>query len=61
MTTWYENELLSEVFWFRKKCAIYPSIALDNTLILHSAPENRGEDLTSGFFGERLTSVDPGW
>jgi len=41
MTTWHENELLSEVFYFAKNCAVHPTITIANVLILHFSPENK--------------------
>lgn len=35
MTTWHENESLSEVMWFAKNCAMHPTIELSRTLLIH--------------------------
>ena len=37
MTTWHDNELLSEAFFFAKCAAFHPDIALDATFIVHIA------------------------
>lgn len=38
MTTWHEDQSLSEVFWFAKELAHHPTVALRDTLLLHIAP-----------------------
>ena len=35
MTTWHEDELLKEVFWFSKHSADHPEIEISSTLVLH--------------------------
>lgn len=41
MTTWHENESLSEVFWFAKHSAEHPVLPLHNLVIVHvSAAES---------------------
>ena len=44
MTTWHENELLQETFWFCDQCAAHASLALERTYIVHIAPEARASE-----------------
>lgn len=37
MTTWHDDEALTEVFWFAKNLAYHPTVTLPNTLLLHIA------------------------
>jgi hypothetical protein len=37
ITTWHEDELLKDVFWFAKHTATHPCCKLDNALLLHLA------------------------
>ncbi|MEM6828492.1 MAG: hypothetical protein AAF553_11160 [Pseudomonadota bacterium] len=37
MTTWHEDDPLSEVFWFSQNCAQHPTLDLSRTTILHIA------------------------
>ena len=41
ISTWHENELLKDVFWFSKNNAFHPTVELLNTLILHISRKNR--------------------
>jgi hypothetical protein len=41
MTTWHNDEPLSEAFWFAGFCARHPTVELDQTLIVHIAPKAR--------------------
>lgn len=41
VTTWHENEPLSEVFWFAKHSAFHDSYDLKNTIILHISDVNK--------------------
>lgn len=45
MTTWHENETLSEVFWFAKQCAFHPAVDLQHTLLLHIATDSRETEI----------------
>jgi hypothetical protein len=49
ITTWHENESLSEVFEFCKKFALHEVENLENTLLLHISTENKFEVLTSEY------------
>lgn len=46
MTTWHEDEPLSEALWFAGHCASHPNIELEQTVIFHIAEKaNRAEML----------------
>jgi hypothetical protein len=47
MTTWHEDEELSEVFWFAKHRAHHPAHELKNTVIVHISREEKQADLES--------------
>ena len=51
MTTWHDNEPLSEVFWFCKRGAIHPAVELETVLLLHLSNESRQDALESEFAG----------
>lgn len=48
-TTWHDDEPLTEVFWFCKKCAQNDVVNLENTLILHIASDARQTEILSEF------------
>lgn len=41
MTTSHPEETLAEAFWFSATCAVHPTKALDQTLIIHVARDER--------------------
>jgi hypothetical protein len=41
MTTWHEDEELSDVFWFSKHSAHHPCHEMRNTVILHISKEDK--------------------
>ncbi len=45
MTTWHDDEPLSDTFWFAGHCAFHPTVKLDQTLIVHISPEERGAEM----------------
>ena len=49
MTTWHEDEELSEVFWFARHRAVHPAHELRDTLILHIADAPRREEIETLF------------
>ncbi|MFA9218077.1 MAG: hypothetical protein ACEQSK_13365 [Sphingomonadaceae bacterium] len=49
LTTWHEDEELSEVFWFASHRANHPAHELRDTLILHLAATPRREQLEAEF------------
>ena len=46
MTTWHEDELLKEVFWFSKHSADHPEIEISSTLVLHISNQDENPELT---------------
>ena len=46
MTTWHEDELLKEVFWFSKHSADHPEIEISSTLVLHISNQDKNPELT---------------
>lgn len=53
MTTWHEEEPLSEVFFYCLMCAFHPTIELSRATILHIAPSERREDLLAIYNREK--------
>lgn len=49
ITTWHEDELLQDVFWYSKHTAMHPCCDLDNIVLLHLAPKAREQELTDLF------------
>jgi hypothetical protein len=44
-TTWHSDEPLEDVFWFAAHCASHPTLALDDTCIIHIATSERHSEL----------------
>ncbi|PZP27438.1 MAG: hypothetical protein DI603_21840 [Roseateles depolymerans] len=49
MTTWHEDASLVEVFWFAKELANHPSVALNDTLLLHVATNASAAEMLAAF------------
>jgi hypothetical protein len=49
MTTWHENEPLSEVFWFAEHTANHSTTSLERTLILHIGPAERESTMLQAY------------
>ena len=45
MTTWHEDEPISEVLWYSHHCAYHPVVDLTETMILHIAAQPRRDEL----------------
>lgn len=45
MTTWHDNETLSEAFGFSYRCAHHPTVALNDTIIVDVGPRDRRVEL----------------
>ncbi len=56
MTTWHENEMLVETFWFAHHFAEHPSVSLTNLVIIDIFPEDRENEILTAYF----TSPDRG-
>jgi hypothetical protein len=50
MTTWHDDEPLSETFWFAGHCAEHPTSDLGHTVVLHVSPMERRADLLRAFW-----------
>ncbi len=46
ITTWHEDESLSEVLWFSKHSAFHESCDLENTVVLHISQESKRDQIT---------------
>lgn len=49
MTTWHEDEPLSEVFWFAKNTASHPTIELEQVVIVHIAQHPAKDSLLRAY------------
>lgn len=49
ITTWHDNQALTEVFWFAKHTAMHPCCRLGNVLLLHLSPTGREQELTDEY------------
>lgn len=49
MTTWHENEPLSETFWFAGNCASHPDIDLQETLLVQVGPSNERTNVLAAY------------
>lgn len=45
MTTWHDDEPLSEAFWFAGNCAFHPDVELCGTTIVHIAKQAKEAEL----------------
>jgi hypothetical protein len=57
MTTWHNDELLSEVFWFAGFCATHETVDLDQTLIVHIAPKERETEMRRAYAEAQLSDA----
>ena len=49
MTTWHEDQPLSEALWFAKHNAFHPTIKLQHTLLLHVSAQNGEQELLRAY------------
>lgn len=49
MTTWHEDEALTDVFWYSKHCALHPTVELQNTLLVHIGTQDREAEFMVGY------------
>jgi len=49
MTTWHEDQPLSEALWFAKHNAFHPSVALGHTLLLHISAQDGEQGLLKAY------------
>jgi hypothetical protein len=52
MTTWHDDEPLTEAFWFCRFAAFHPEMELPCAYIVHIAPAARKEELISMYWTE---------
>lgn len=57
MTTWHNDEPLSEVFWFAGFCAMHEKVDLDQTLIVHIAPKERETEMRRAYAEAQLSEA----
>lgn len=58
MTTWHDNEPLSEAFWFAGQCASHPTIALQETLLIDVAAAPRERELLESFAASQVMTEE---
>jgi hypothetical protein len=56
MTTWHNNEPLSEALWFAEQCAFHPDVELTETVILHIAVEARASQMLQSYRDSQVMS-----
>lgn len=44
VTTWHDDEPLTEVFWYSKNCALHSVVNLERTIILHISKQERSDE-----------------
>ncbi len=49
MTTWHDDEPLSEVFWYAKNNAPHSFVELEGTVLLHISAERRERELLDAY------------
>ena len=49
MTTWHEDQPLSEALWFAKHNAFHPTVPLRHTLLLHISAQNGEQELLRAY------------
>lgn len=49
LTTWHDNEALSDVFWFAKELANHPTVKLAGTLLLHVSQNASEAEMLAAF------------
>ena len=57
MTTWHNDKPLSEAFWFAGFCALHPTVDLDQTLVVHIAPEEREAEILRTYAEAQLSDA----
>ena len=49
MTTWHEDQPLSEALWYAKHNAFHPTIELQHTLLIHVSARNGEQELLRAY------------
>jgi hypothetical protein len=60
MTTWHNNEALSEALWFAGQCAFHPDVELTETVILHIAVEARASQMLQTYRDSQVLADEKG-
>jgi hypothetical protein len=60
MTTWHNNEPLSEALWFVGQCAFHPDVELTETVILHIAVEERASQMQQTYRDSQIMVDEEG-
>ena len=58
MTTWHNDEPLSEAFWFAGFCAHHPIVDLDSTIILHISEKERAAGILEQYRVSQVTEPE---
>jgi hypothetical protein len=58
MTTWHDNEPLSETLWFAGNCAFHPQIDLTKTILIHVSGEERRSDILRSYHDSQKLAED---
>lgn len=49
MTTWHSNDSLADMFWYAKNLAEHPTVALEQTVLLHIAEVSQERELLDAY------------
>ncbi len=49
VTTWHDNELINEVFYFAKYNAVHSVVDVENTLLIHISNTNKEQELLNEY------------
>ncbi|MDA9504467.1 hypothetical protein XI09_06835 [Bradyrhizobium sp. CCBAU 11386] len=58
MTTWHDDEPLSEALWFAGNCAVHPEIELSETIIIHVSREERRSGILQSYHDSQKLAED---
>nr|WP_010546126.1 hypothetical protein [Sphingomonas elodea] len=56
LTTWHDNEPLSEALWFAGQCASHPDVSIKGTVLLHLAENQQEKRILQAFEQAQATS-----
>lgn len=58
ITTWHDKEPLTEALWFAGNSASHPDVDLQETVIVHIAPEDQRAAMLQRFYGSQALAND---
>lgn len=58
MTTWHNDEPLSEAFWFAGFCAHHPDVELGETILLHISKQESSKRLQAEYLESQISLPD---